>query len=122
MSKILTIAVSGALGALARYWLGMYIATRWPTIFPLGTFIINITGSFVIGFFLTFATVRYDLNPHWRLFIAVGFLGAYTTFSTFEYETLKLIEEGRLPTALFYGLSSVIVGLIAVWAGAAAAR
>jgi CrcB protein len=122
MSKILTIAIGGALGALARYGLNEFVATRWPTIFPLGTFIINITGSFVIGFFLTFATVRYDLNPHWRLFIAVGFLGAYTTFSTFEYETLKLIEEGHLPTALFYVLSSVIVGLIAVWAGAAAAR
>ena len=122
MSKVLTIAIGGALGALARYWLNAFVATRWPTNFPLGTFIINITGSFVIGFFLTFATVRYDLHPHWRLFIAVGFLGAYTTFSTFEYETLKLIEEGHLPTALFYVLSSVIVGLIAVWAGAAAAR
>ena len=122
MSKILTIAIGGALGALARYWLNEFVATRWPTIFPLGTFIINITGSFVIGFFLTFATVHYDLNPHWRLFIAVGFLGAYTTFSTFEYETLKLIEEGHLLTALFYVLSSVIAGLIAVWAGAAATR
>ena len=122
MSKVLTIAFGGALGALARYWLSEFVATRWPTIFPLGTFIINITGSFVIGFFLTFAAVRYELNPHWRLFIAVGFLGAYTTFSTFEYETLKLIEEGHLPTALFYVLSSVIVGLIAVWAGAAAGR
>ena len=122
MSKVLTIAIGGALGALARYWLNAFVATRWPTNFPLGTFIINITGSFVIGFFLTFAIVHYDLNPHWRLFIAVGFLGAYTTFSTFEYETLKLIEEGHLPTALFYVLSSVIVGLIAVWAGAAATR
>lgn len=110
------------MGALARYGLGTWIAGRWPTIFPLGTCIINVTGSFAIGFLLTFTTEKYHLGPEWRLLFVVGFLGAYTTFSTFEYETLKLLEDGRLLTATLYVVSSVLAGLVAVWAGAAAGR
>lgn len=122
MNRILLVAIGGAMGALARYGLGTWIAERWPTIFPLGTFIINVTGSFAIGFLLTFTIERYQLGPEWRLLLVVGFLGAYTTFSAFEYETLKLLEDGRLMTAMLYVVSSVLAGLLAVWAGAAAGR
>jgi CrcB protein len=110
------------MGALARYGLGTWIASYRPTIFPAGTFIINVTGSFAIGFLLAFSTEKFQLDPALRLLLVVGFLGSYTTFSTFEYETLKLLEEGRLLMALVYVLSSVLAGLVAVWAGAAAGR
>lgn len=107
---------------MARYGLGTWIASRRPTIFPAGTFTINVTGSFAIGFLLVFSMEKFQLDPAWRLFLVVGFLGSYTTFSTFEYETLKLLEEGRLLTAMLYVFSSVLAGLIAVWAGAVAGR
>ncbi len=122
MDKLIVVALGGAFGAIARYWLGGWISSKLPMQFPLGTFVINVTGSFMIGFFLSLISQRIILHPNWRLLIAVGFVGAYTTFSTFEYETLKLIEEGNiLSAALNLGLS-VILGFIAVWLGVVAAR
>ncbi|HWQ33233.1 MAG TPA: fluoride efflux transporter CrcB [Blastocatellia bacterium] len=122
MNKLVVVALGGALGALARYWLGGLISARWPTQFPLGTFVINLTGSFIIGFFLTLVSQRLTIHPHWRLLVAVGFVGAYTTFSTFEYETLRLIEEGNLLSAALNVILSVALGFIAVWLGVVAAR
>lgn len=122
MSRIILVAIGGALGALARYWLGSFIASRWPLAFPLGTLTINVSGSFVIGLFLALATERYNFDPGWRLLFSVGFLGAYTTFSTFEYETIKLIEEGRGMEAALYVACSVILGFVAVWLGLSLAR
>ncbi|QQS49538.1 MAG: fluoride efflux transporter CrcB [Acidobacteriota bacterium] len=122
LDKIIVVALGGAIGAVARYWLGGLVNSRWPMPFPLGTFVVNITGSFIIGCFLTLASERLTMHPHWRLLIAVGFIGAYTTFSTFEYETLKLIEEGNILSALGNVVLSVAVGFIAVWLGVAAAR
>lgn len=122
MNRILVVALGGACGAVARYWLGSLISARWPMQFPLGTYVINVTGSFIIGFFLTTIGERAAVHPNWRLLIAVGFVGAYTTFSTFEYETLKLIEEGRMLTAALNVILSVTVGLIAVWLGVVVAR
>jgi CrcB protein len=90
--------------------------------FPLGTFVINVTGSFIIGFFLTLVSQRITVNPNWRLLVAIGFVGAYTTFSTFEYETLKLIEEGSILSAALNVMLSFAAGFIAVWLGVVAAR
>ena len=87
------VGLGGFLGANARYLLGSYISDRWGAVFPLGTFIINITGSFILGFFMAFAEERPFIAPSARLMFAVGFVGAYTTFSTFEYETMRLIQE-----------------------------
>ncbi|MCA1556052.1 MAG: fluoride efflux transporter CrcB, partial [Acidobacteria bacterium] len=85
--------------------------------FPTATFVINVTGSFIVGFFLTLATERFHLSEHLKLAVAVGFVGAYTTFSTFEYETLRLAEEHGFHLALLNVLLSVIVGFAAVWGG-----
>jgi CrcB protein len=122
LDKFLVVALGGAVGAVARYWIGGLVSSRWPAQFPLGTFVINVTGSFIIGCFLTLASERLTLHPHWRLLIAVGFVGAYTTFSTFEYETLKLIEEGNVLNAVGNVVLSVAVGFIAVWLGVTATR
>ncbi|MEY3283710.1 MAG: putative fluoride ion transporter CrcB, partial [Acidobacteriota bacterium] len=94
MRRVLIVALGGALGAVVRYGLASLIAARVATAFPLGTWVINISGSFIIGIFLAIVGARELLHPDWRLLIAVGFLGAYTTFSTFEYETLHLLQSG----------------------------
>lgn len=122
MSKLIVVALGGAIGAVARYWLGGLINSRLPMQFPLGTFVINVTGSFIIGFFLTLVSQRITIHPNWRLLIAVGFVGAYTTFSTFEFETLKLIEEGSIMSAALNVILSFALGFIAVWLGVTAAR
>ena len=131
MKRIVIVAIGGAIGAVARYGIGMMINSVWPIRFPLGTFVINITGSFIIGAFLTIFENRsvvpatlynWEIWANLRLLIAVGFVGAYTTFSTFEYETLKLIEEDRTGTAILYLILSITVGLISVWLGVKFAR
>ncbi len=118
----IAVAAGGTLGACLRYFIGGTVFARTLTPFPLATFFINVSGSFIIGFFLTLATERMNLSPHLRLAIAVGFVGAYTTFSTFEYETIRLIEEGHLIHALLNVVLSVTVGFAAVWGGIALAR
>lgn len=122
LTKYLAVAAGGALGAVARYFLGGTVLSRFDTPFPAATFIINVTGSFVLGFFLTLATERVHFSPHWRLAVAVGFVGAYTTFSTFEYETLRLAEERGFGLALLNVVLSVAVGFAAVWGGMALAH
>jgi fluoride exporter len=122
LSKLIVVAFGGAIGAIARYWLGGLINSRLPMQFPLGTFAINVTGSFIIGFFLTLVGHRITVHPNWHLLIAVGFVGAYTTFSTFEYETLKLIEEGSPLSAALNVTLSLFLGFVAVWLGVTAAR
>ena len=89
----MAVAAGSALGGMLRYFLGGSVLSRIATPFPFATFLINISGSFIVGFFLTLAAERLNFSPHLRLAIAVGFVGAYTTFSTFEYETARLLEE-----------------------------
>lgn len=120
--RYLAVAVGGAAGAMARYFLGNTILSQIAVPFPTATFVINIAGSFVIGFFLTIIAERLPIDSHVRLLIAVGFVGAFTTFSTFEYETARLVEEGYLKEALLNVLLSVVVGFIAVFGGIYAAR
>ncbi len=122
LTKYLAVAAGGALGAVVRYYLGGTVLARAAAPFPTATFVINVTGSFVIGLFLTLATERVNVSPHLRLAVAVGFVGAYTTFSTFEYETAKLIEEGDVTRALLNVVLSFVAGLLAVWLGIFVAR
>ena len=111
---ILLVGAGGALGAIARYLIGTAVANRWGTSWPYGTFVINISGCFAIAFFLTLASERYLVHEGWRFFFPTGFVGAYTTFSTFEYETMRLVEDGAWKRALSYVVLSVVVGFFAV--------
>ncbi len=122
MQKYLFIAFGGALGSMARYWVGSTIANRMGTKFPYGTFVINITACMIIGFSLTFLGKRAGLNPAWRFLVPVGFIGAYSTFSTYEWETLSTIRSGAFLLAALYAVSSLILGLAAVWGGSVIAE
>ena len=122
MKRLIIVALGGALGAVARYGASEVIRALWPSQFPLGTLLVNITGSFVVGLFLTLTGSNSDALVEWKLFIAVGFLGAYTTFSAFEYETLELAKDGRFLSAALNIILSVALGLIAVWVGVAIGR
>src|SRR5258708_1665704 len=113
------VGVGGFLGANARFLLGNLVQQRVGTAFPWGTFGINITGAFLLGLFLTLVTERLTVPnaSAWRLTVAVGFVGAYTTFSTFEYETLALVQTASLFRAFGNALGSLVAGFIAVWMG-----
>jgi fluoride exporter len=114
--KYVVVGVGGFLGAVARYALGTYIGGRYGVRFPLGTFVINVSGSFLIGLILTLLA-RTTASAYWRYLIPIGFIGAFTTFSTFEYETLRAIQDGQLMTGLLNVALSLFVGFIAVWVG-----
>jgi len=122
LQKYFLIAFGGALGSMLRYWVGSTIASRMGTKFPYGTFVINITACVIIGFSLTFLSRRADLNPAWRFLVPVGFIGAYSTFSTYEWETLSTVRTGAFLLAAFYAISSLILGLAAVWGGSVIAE
>lgn len=117
MQKYLLIAVGGALGSIARFWVGSTVAGRMGIKFPYGTLIVNLTACLVIGFSLTYLGRRADLNPAWRFLIPVGFIGAYSTFSTYEWETLSTMRSGAFLLAAVYAVGSLILGLVAVWGG-----
>jgi CrcB protein len=120
--NIIIIGIGGFLGAIARYGAALWIGQRWGRTFPLGTFIINISGSFLIGLLMSLFTERFMVNPQWRLLFVVGFLGAYTTFSTFEYETGALLRDGEWLIAMLNVILSVIVGFMALKAGEVIAK
>jgi CrcB protein len=117
LQKYLLIAAGGALGSIARFWVGSTIAGRMGIKFPYGTLIVNITACVIIGFSLTYMGRRADLNPAWRFLIPIGFIGAYSTFSTYEWETLSTLRSGAFFLAVLYAGGSLILGLIAVWGG-----
>ncbi|MGD0096207.1 MAG: fluoride efflux transporter CrcB [Terracidiphilus sp.] len=118
MQKYLLIAIGGGLGSIARYWVGSTISGRMGTRFPYGTFVINITACIIIGFALTYLGKRTGMDPAWRFLIAVGFIGAYSTFSTYEWETLSTLRSGAFALASLYAVGSLILGLAATWCGA----
>jgi CrcB protein len=120
--RYLAVAGGGAAGAVLRYVINLSGLSKTAQPFPAATFVINVTGCFVIGFFLTLAEERIPVNPHLRLAIAVGFVGAYTTFSTFEYEAVRLVDSGKLPYAAAYVLLSLVLGYGAVLGGMFCAR
>lgn len=117
MRTLIGVGVAGAIGALSRYGLEGLISGRFPGSFPLGTFVINVTGSFLLGFLFVVLTERIVASPAFRTSLMVGFVGAYTTFSTFSFETVRLLEDGALRMAALNVAATVALGLVAVWAG-----
>ena len=121
MERYLLVFCGGGLGAVLRYAAGTAILQRYAGRFPLGTVLINITGSFFVGLIMTVLTRRMA-HPNWRLLLVVGVLGGYTTFSAFEYETYSLARQGVPWIGLANVLGSVVLGYFAVWLGAVIAE
>ncbi len=119
--NVLLVAVGGAIGATARYLAGLWIVARLGAGFPWGTFFVNVTGSFLIGIILVLVEAG-TLPAEARLFLAVGILGGYTTFSSFSYETLQLLNGGDVVPVLFNTLGQLLTGLLAVYLGVVFAR
>ncbi len=115
--RYLMVGIGGFFGSIARFWLGGTVYARLGTRFPYGTFFVNISGCFAIGFIMIILTGRTQMNPSWRYFIPIGFIGGYTTFSTFGYETMMSFNEGAMLTGSLNIVLSVLAGLIAVWLG-----
>jgi CrcB protein len=116
------VAIAGAFGALVRYLLGGWISNRFSGSFPVETLVINVSGSLVLGFVFVLMTERFLPHPALRTALTVGFLGAYTTFSTFSLETLRLIEDGAVGLATANVLASVAAGLVATYLGIVVGR
>ncbi|MBF0506917.1 MAG: fluoride efflux transporter CrcB [Nitrospirae bacterium] len=122
MMNFILVFAGGGIGSVIRFMLGAWIGRHWGRSFPLGTFVINVTGSFLIGFLMTLITVRLIVNPQWRLLLVVGGLGGYTTFSTFQYETGRLAMDGELVYAALNMVLSVAVGFMALKLGEVIAK
>jgi fluoride exporter len=116
------VAIGAALGGVARFYLADIIQHRAGIDFPAGTLVVNITGSFLIGFFLRYALQSAVIGPEMRLFLTTGFCGGYTTFSTFSYETITLLQDGEYSRASVYVGTSVALALVATVLGIAAAN
>jgi len=114
LMQYLSVAGAGAVGAVFRFFIASVCGTIFRTTFPVGTFVINISGSLFLGWFLAFARNRIVVPDTVRLGIAVGFVGAYTTFSTFMYESNALLESGSSIKAMGNLIGSLVIGLIAV--------
>jgi len=117
MRQIIFLAVAGALGALSRYALGGLVQRMTGVIFPYGTLVINVLGCLVIGYIMQLALTTDVISPNLRLIVTIGFLGAFTTFSTFSYETMKLMEDGAFVSAIINIASNVGLGLLATFLG-----
>ena len=122
MLEMLWISLGAIVGANLRYLVGSLAAKYMSASIPYGTFIVNVTGSFIIGLFLAWTTERVLADPHWRLLIVVGFCGAYTTFSSYSFETITLLEHGSFAVATLNFLFNNIFCLLATIAGIALAR
>jgi fluoride exporter len=122
LQKYLFIAVGGALGSLARFWVGSMITNRLGSRFHYGTFVVNITACLIIGFSVAFLGKHAEINVAWRFLIPIGFIGAYSTFSTFEWETFSSLQTGAFFVAGLYVILSLFLGLVAVWFGVLIAR
>ncbi|MGH7603315.1 MAG: fluoride efflux transporter CrcB [Gemmatimonadaceae bacterium] len=123
MSKLVWyVAIGSGIGGVVRLLIGNFIQQRVGTSFPLGTLVINITGSFVLGFLIRYALATPNITPELRALMTTGFCGGYTTFSTYSFETATLIEDGRYERASLYILLSVGIALLGVFGGFAAAR
>ncbi|MBD2138218.1 fluoride efflux transporter CrcB [Anabaena sp. FACHB-1237] len=123
LRQAIAISLGAIAGALTRYYLTIWFANRLGMNFPYGTFFINISGCLVMGFFTTLATQKINIiSPEIKLMISTGFLGAYTTFSTFGLDTISLLQKGALFSAMTYLLGSTILGLASIQLGMIIAR
>ncbi len=122
MQTVLLISLGAIVGANLRYFVAQYVARLVPSTFPYGTLVINISASFVLGFFLIWTTERVLADPRWRLFAAVGFCGGYSTYSSYAFETFALFEKGQLALAAWNILATNAICFAAVMLGAALAR
>ena len=119
---MLAIAIGGALGSVARYALNIAIQSRYADPFPLGIMVINVGGSFLLGFLMRLSLETTALSPELRLFLTTGFCGGFTTFSTFSYDALTLFETGPLRSAWTYVIGSVVLSVLAAFGGVFSAR
>jgi fluoride exporter len=113
--KILSVMFGGFIGAIVRYSMGEWIHTNNG--FPLGTLLINLLGCFLLGWFLTFITIRKKIRTEYTLFIGTGLIGSFTTFSTFSVETIRLLQNGFLLNGALYILTSILFGLLLAYLG-----
>jgi CrcB protein len=121
MSDLLLVMLGGALGSLSRYGMGLGAVQLFGPAFPIGTMLINISGSFILGVLVSLSGPM-AISSGTRLFLATGFCGGYTTFSTFSVETLNLMEKGSYGLALVYLFGNLLGGILAAWAGFILAR
>jgi CrcB protein len=119
---LLYVALGSAIGGVSRYLLGGLAQRMFDTTFPAGTLLVNVTGSFLLGAIIRYALETPSLTPEVRAFLTIGFCGGYTTFSTFSYETMALLEDGEWARAGVYITASVVLSLIATFLGFALAR
>jgi len=122
IKTLVLIAVGGAFGAVSRYGTALGVYSVFGRSFPYGTLFVNVIGSFLMGILSIMLLDRFNIGPEWRAAILVGFLGAFTTFSTFSIETLNLLEQGDLVRALLNMLLSVSLCILAVWFGVSVGR
>ena len=120
--QYVAVAVGAMLGANLRFVVGNWAADRFGADFPYGTLMINVSGAFAIGIVLSFVGERVGISPMWRLFFVTGFLGGYTTFSSYAWEVLSLVQSGDFLPAVVYVVGSNGVGLLGVWLGSVVAR
>jgi len=116
------VALGGALGSVSRFLLGPALQRAFNATFPVGTLFINVVGSLILGFVLGLVAEGVDVRPEARAFIAIGFCGGFTTFSTFSYEAVRLLEDGEGSRAALYILASVVLSICAAFIGLVAAR
>jgi CrcB protein len=122
LQTVLLISLGAVIGANLRYFVSQYVARVIPSSFPFGTLIINISASFILGFFLIWTTERVLADPRWRIFIAVGFCATYSTYSSYAFETFALFEKGQFPLAALNFLATNVICFVAVVLGAVLAR
>ena len=120
--ELIWVGIGGGIGAIARYTMGRGIAERAGSVFPYGTFAVNLVGAFLIGVLFAILTEKGIGHPHLRLLLVTGFLGGFTTFSTYTLEATNLVEAGSWNTALLYAVGSNALGLIACFAGIVVVR
>jgi len=122
LMKYLMVGIGGAAGSILRFWASSYLGGRMGSRFPYGTFVVNISGSFLIGLAMTVLAEKMDWSANWRYLIPIGFIGGYTTFSAFEYETFRLFQDGQILTAGLNVALSIVLGFAGVWAGTVAGK
>lgn len=122
MLDIVVVAIGGAIGSVSRYLIGNFISKNYHGSFPMGTFLINILGCFLMGLFMSALIQKELTDTTWRLFLCVGLLGGFTTYSSFGYEALTMMTQGKTLMAGMYAGCSIVVGLFAAITGMLVAK